>query len=268
MYNTTLVIILKVILVNKYEKIEKFLVQFLYDEVHKAGFSKVVLGISGGVDSAVVAVLARKTFGAHNFLGLLLPASTSSKASLKDAQTLCEAFDIRTETVPIGSLVDTYFEGKEASKLRIGNFSARMRMSALYDISARENALVLGTGNKSEILLGYGTLYGDLACAINPIGELYKTEIFEFAKHLGVPESILTKAPSADLWEGQSDEGEFGFTYAQIDKVLYTHVDEKKDKESLLKLFNKELVEMTLERIEKNRFKGKLPTIASLEGLK
>ena len=251
---------------NTYDRLETFLIQFLDEEVRKAGFSKAVLGISGGIDSAVVAVLAQKTFGVENFLGLLLPASTSSGASLNDAKALCEAFGIRNETIPIGPLVDTYFSNKEASRLRMGNFSARMRMSVLYDISARENALVLGTGNKSEILLGYGTLFGDLACALNPIGELYKTEIFEFAKHLGVPHSILTKAPSADLWEGQSDEGEFGFTYAQIDEVLYAHVDEGKDKTALLKEFDTGLVEMTLERIEKNRFKGKLPTIANLKG--
>ena len=141
-------------------------------------------------------------------------------------------------------------------------------MSVLYDISARENALVLGTGNKSEILLGYGTIFGDLACAINPIGELYKSEIFEFADYLGVPNSILTKAPSADLWEGQSDEEEFGFSYAQIDKLLYAHIEEHLDKEALIASgFEKTLIDMVLERIEKNRFKGKLPTIANLNAL-
>jgi NAD+ synthase len=255
--------------VNKYEKIEKFLIRFLQGEVNKAGFSKAVLGISGGVDSAVVAVLAQKAFGG-NFLGLMLPSSTSSNASFADASALCEKFNISVEKISIGSLVDTYFQDKkEASKLRIGNFAARMRMSVLYDISARENALVLGTGNKSEILLGYGTIFGDLACAINPIGELYKTEIFEFAHHLGVPESILTKAPSADLWEGQSDEGEFGFSYAQIDKLLYAHVEENLDKEALINAgFEKEMVKMALERIEKNRFKGRLPIIATLDELK
>lgn len=254
---------------NKYEKIEAYLVQFLKDEVAKAGFSKVVLGISGGVDSAVVALLARQAF--HNdLLGLMLPASTSSNASIEHASELCEKFGIRYEKIPVGSLVDLYFSHHpDASKLRIGNFSARMRMSVLYDISARENALVLGTGNKSEILLGYGTIFGDLACAINPIGNLYKTEIFELARHLGVPDSILNKAPSADLWEDQSDEGEFGFTYAQIDKVLFAHIEEKKDKNALIALgFERELVETTLNRIESNRFKGKLPTIADLHSVK
>lgn len=253
---------------NKYEKLEKFLIHFLQDEVRKAGFSKAILGISGGVDSAVVAVLAKKVFG-DNFLGLILPSSTSSAASFADASALCEKFNITVEKIFIGSLVDAYFhDKKDASKLRIGNFAARMRMSVLYDISARENALVLGTGNKSEILLGYGTIFGDLACAINPIGELYKSEIFEFADYLGVPNSILTKAPSADLWEGQSDEEEFGFSYAQIDKLLYAHIEEHLDKEALIASgFEKTLIDMVLERIEKNRFKGKLPTIANLNAL-
>lgn len=253
---------------SKYALIESFLIKFLKEEVQKAGFSKAVLGISGGVDSAVVATLAKKAFGG-NFLGLMLPSSTSHKASFEDAQALCEKFNIQTEKISIGSLVDTYFKDKNASKLRIGNFSARMRMSVLYDISARENALVLGTSNKTEILLGYGTIFGDTACAINPIGELYKTEIFEFAAYLGVPESILTKAPSADLWEGQSDEDEFGFTYAQIDKVLYAHVEKNFTPEELISAgFDASLVTMIMERIKNNSFKSKLPTIADLSATK
>lgn len=252
---------------RKYQHIETCLLQFLKEEVFKAGFSKVVLGISGGVDSAVVAILAQKAFG-ENFLGLMLPSSSSSQASFDDASLLCQKFNIRVEKIPIGPLVDTYFTGKNGSNLRIGNFSARMRMAVLYDISARENALVLGTGNKSEILLGYGTIFGDLACALNPIGELYKTEIFEFASYLGVPESILTKAPSADLWEGQSDEGEFGFSYAQIDKLLYAHIENNLNQEALLAQgFDKELVLMVMHKIAANAFKGKLPTIAKINAL-
>ncbi|MDD3344262.1 MAG: NAD+ synthase [Sulfurospirillaceae bacterium] len=254
---------------TKYEKIEKFLISFLQKEVHKAGLSKAIMGISGGIDSAVVAILAQKAFGESSFLGLFLPATTSSPNSLNDAQTLCQKFNIKTEKAPIGELVDTYFKDKEATKLRIGNFSARMRMATLYDISARENALVLGTSNKSEILLGYGTIFGDIACAINPIGELYKTEIFEFATYLGVPESILTKAPSADLWEGQSDEEEFGFSYAQIDKVLMAHIENHLSKEELITAgFDQHLVEMVLQRITANRFKSELPTIANLSTVK
>ncbi|AFL68699.1 NAD+ synthase [Sulfurospirillum barnesii] len=252
-----------------YASLEKYLISFLQDEVKKAGFAKVILGISGGVDSAVVAILAKKAFN-ENFLGVMLPSSTSSKASLEHATELCEKFSIPVEKISIGALSDTYFQDKkEASKLRIGNFCARMRMAVLYDISARENALVLGTSNKSEILLGYGTIFGDLACAINPIGELFKTEIFEFAAHLGVPSSILTKAPSADLWENQKDEEEFGFSYAQIDTVLMAHMKEHKTKAALVASgFESSLVEMIFERIEKNSFKGKLPLIAPVIDIK
>ena len=253
---------------TKYKSIETLLIRFMQEEVQKAGLSKAVVGISGGIDSAVVSILAQKAFGT-SFLGLMLPSSTSHASSYNDAQTLCEKFNIKSEKIFIGDLIDGYFKDKDASKLRIGNFGARMRMSVLYDISARENALVIGTSNKSELLLGYGTIFGDIACAINPIGELYKTEIFEFASFLGVPESILTKAPSADLWEGQSDEDEFGFTYAQIDKVLYAHIEKNFSKEELISAgFEPQLVEMTIERIEQNRFKGKLPTIAALSALK
>jgi NAD+ synthase len=255
--------------VKTYASLEKHLISFLHDEVKKAGFSKVILGISGGVDSAVVAILAKKAFN-ENFLGVMLPSSTSSSTSLEHAKELCEKFSIPVEKISIGALSDTYFQDKkEASKLRIGNFAARMRMAVLYDISARENALVLGTSNKSEILLGYGTIFGDLACAINPIGELFKTEIFEFAAHLGVPTSILNKAPSADLWENQKDEEEFGFSYAQIDQVLIAHIKEHKTKEALIASgFESSLVEMIFERMEKNSFKGKLPQIAPITDIK
>ena len=254
---------------KKYQELENFLISFLKDEVKKAGFSKVVLGISGGIDSAVVAILAQKAFK-ERFLGLVLPSSTTSSQSLKDADELCKLFDIHTQTISIANLVESYFENfKDASRLRVGNFTSRMRMATLYDISARENALVLGTSNKSELLLGYGTIYGDMACAINPLGELYKTEVFEFAIHLGVPESIVKKAPSADLWENQSDEDEFGFSYAQIDKVLYAHIEQKREKEALLDLgFDGKLVEMVLGRTRQNAFKGKLPTIADISALK
>lgn len=253
---------------NTYASLENYLITFLQQEVKKAGFSKVIVGISGGVDSAVVAVLAQKAFQ-ENFLGLMLPSSTSSHASLEHAKELCEKFAIRVETIPIGTLAESYFtQEPNASKLRIGNFCARMRMAVLYDISAREKALVLGTSNQSEILLGYGTIFGDLACAINPIGELLKTEIFAFANHLGVPSSILTKAPSADLWEDQKDEEEFGFSYAQIDEVLACYLKEKKSKEELLALgFDAALVSMIFERMAHNAFKGKLPLIADLSAL-
>ncbi len=253
---------------KKYQIIENFLIRFLKDELYKTDFKNTVVGLSGGIDSAVVAVLAQKAFG-EDFLAIMLPSKSSSQSSLDDAKELCEKFGIANSLVYIGDLVDTYFKDTEATKLRVGNFSARMRMSVLYDISAKNSALVLGTSNKSEILLGYGTMFGDLACAFNPIGDMYKTEIFEFAEHLGVPECIINKAPSADLWEGQSDEEELGFSYEELDAVLKALVDKKlNQKELLQRNFNKEIVNFVINKIDKNKFKRVLPTIAKLDHIK
>jgi len=249
---------------NKYTLIENYLVKFLKDEVYKTGLKNAVIGLSGGIDSAVVAVLAQKAFK-KDFLAVMLPSSSSAKSSFDDAYELCQKFEIKNTSVYIGDLVKSYFKDEKASNLRVGNFSARMRMSVLYDISAQNAALVLGTSNKSELLLGYGTMFGDLASAINPIGDLYKTEIFEFAEYLGVPNSIIKKPPTADLWEGQSDEEDLGFTYAQLDTALKAFVDERLSEEELKnKGFDTELIELITSRIYKNQFKRKLPIIAKL----
>ena len=249
---------------KKYILIENYLIKFLKDEVFKTGLKNAVVGLSGGIDSAVVAVLAQRAFG-ENFLAVMLPSSSSSKSSFDDAQELCKKFNIKNTSVYIGDLVENYFHNKEKSNLRIGNFSARMRMSVLYDLSAKHSALVLGTSNKSELLLGYGTIFGDLASALNPIGDMYKTQVFEFAEHLGVPKSIITKPPTADLWEGQSDEEDLGFTYAQLDKALEAFVDDRLSKKELIKRgFDFELVELITTKIYQNQFKRKLPLIAKL----
>ena len=249
---------------KKYELIENYLIKFLKEEVYKTGLKSAILGLSGGIDSAVVAVLAQKAFD-KNFLAVMLPSSSSSQSSFDDADELCKKFNIINQSVYIGDLVETYFQDKEKTNLRIGNFSARMRMSVLYDLSAKHSSLVLGTSNKSELLLGYGTMFGDLASAINPIGDMYKTDVFAFAEHLGVPQSIIKKPPTADLWEGQSDEEDLGFTYAQLDKALYAFVDERLSKEELIKRnFDTELVELITTKIYKNQFKRKLPIIAKL----
>jgi len=195
----------------------------------------------------------------------MLPSSSSSQNSFDDANELCLKFNIINQSIYIGDLVETYFKDKEATNLRIGNFSARMRMSVLYDLSAKYSSLVLGTSNKSELLLGYGTMFGDLASALNPIGDMYKTEVFSFAKYLDIPSSIITKPPTADLWEGQSDEEDLGFTYAQLDKALYAFVDERLSKDELIeRKFDKELVELITSKIYQNQFKRKLPIIAKL----
>lgn len=246
------------------KKIKQYLISFLKDEVSKAGFEKVTVGLSGGLDSAVVAILCKEAFG-KNLNCVLMPSQFSSQSSIEHAIEVCEKFDIRYDIVSIEPMVSAFLKNMDNDKLRIGNFSARMRMSVLYDISFKEKSLVVGTSNKSELLLGYGTIFGDIACAINPIGEIYKSDEFEFAKLLGVPESILTKAPSADLWEGQSDEDELGHTYKEIDDLLKLMVDDKKSKDELLKLgFEASFIDKINNRMKANAFKGKLPTIAKL----
>lgn len=247
-----------------WKKIKQYLISFLKDEVSKAGFEKVTVGLSGGLDSAVVAILCKEAFG-KNLNCVLMPSQFSSQSSIEHAIEVCEKFDIRYDIVSIEPMVSAFLKNMDNDKLRIGNFSARMRMSVLYDISFKEKSLVVGTSNKSELLLGYGTIFGDIACAINPIGEIYKSDEFEFAKLLGVPESILTKAPSADLWEGQSDEEELGHTYKEMDDLLKAMIDENKSKDELLKLgFEEVFIDKISYRVKANAFKGKLPTIAKI----
>ena len=248
-----------------WQNVKEQLVTFLKDEVSNIGLKKVVVGISGGLDSAIVSVLCKEAFG-DNMNGVFMPSHMSSDASINDAKELCEKFDISYEIVEIAPMVKGYFDNiSNATPLRIGNLSARMRMSILYDISARDNSIVVGTSNKSEILLGYGTLYGDTACAINPIGKLYKSDAFEFAKFLGVTDAIINKKPSADLWEGQSDEAELGYTYKVMDDVLKKLIDENESKEQLLTMgVEEELIDMLQYRVKANAFKGKLPTIADV----
>ena len=247
-----------------WKKIKQDLILFLKTEVEKAGLKKVTVGLSGGLDSAVVAILCKEAFG-ENLNCILMPSQFSSKSSIDDAIELCEKFDIKYEIISIEPMVTGFIKNMNEDKLRIGNFSARMRMSVLYDVSSREKSLVVGTSNRSEILLGYGTIFGDTACAINPIGEIYKSDEFEFARLLGVPENILNKAPSADLWEGQSDEEELGHSYKEMDDLLKIMVDENKSKIELLKLgFEEEFINKIEYRIKANAFKGKLPTIAKI----
>ncbi len=244
--------------------VKKYLINFLREETYKSGLNGGVVGLSGGIDSAVVAILAKYAFE-DKLLCVMMPSQYSSQNSIDDALELSKAFNLETQSVNIGPLIQSYSANQNSTALRVGNFSARMRMSILFDISARENSLVLGTSNKSELLLGYGTLFGDLASAINPIGDLYKSEIFDFASYLGVPDSIINKPPSADLWEGQSDEDDLGYTYAQIDAVLRDYVENRlSPKELIKKGYEQELVNMLVKRIYQNQFKRKPPIIAKL----
>jgi len=248
---------------KRFELLEKFLINFLKDEVYKTSLTKAVMGLSGGIDSAVVAVLAKKAFG-DDLLCVMMPSQFSSKESISDAKELCKKFDLRYEIISIEPMLKAYINDS-MNHLRIGNLSARLRMATLYDISAREKALVIGTSNKSELLLGYGTLFGDLASALNPIGDIYKSDIFKFAEFLGVPNSIISKPPSADLWENQKDEDDLGYTYEQIDKVLEKYVDERLSKKELLEIgFEEKLCDLVINKIYQNQFKRKPPVIAKV----
>lgn len=248
---------------SKYEQISHYLSEFLNQEVRKTGLKKVVVGLSGGIDSAVVAVLAHRVFG-NDLLCIQMPSHYSSQSSLDDADELCRKFSLRSEIHSIEPMLKAYGL-LDMSPLRIGNLSARFRMVTLFDLSARDQALVLGTSNKSELMLGYGTLYGDLASALNPIGDLYKTEIFELARYLEVPDSIIDKPPSADLWTGQSDEAEIGYPYIELDRVLKRYVEDRHTRDELILAGeNSELVDMIISRIYKNQFKRRMPLIAKL----
>jgi len=246
--------------------VRKILVDFIRDEVHNAGFTKGVVGLSGGVDSAVVMPLAAEALGADNVHAIMMPYRTSSKASVRDAQTLVNQLAIHSEEVDISAMVDMYISNvPETEKTRRGNLMARQRMIVLYDISARENALVIGTSNKTELLLGYGTLHGDMACALNPIGDLYKTQIWQLAKAIGVPDQIIDKKPTADLWEGQTDEGELGFSYKSVDDLLYHMIDERHTNEELIERgFEKNFIEKVRRLIKYSQFKRRLPLIAKV----
>lgn len=244
-------------------EIEQKLVAFLQAETAAIGFHRVVVGLSGGVDSAVTAVLCKKAFGADMSV-VMIPSDTTNPIHMSHALMLCEKFDIEAEHVSIKNMLHSY-PLELSTKLRKGNLAARLRMAVLYDVSARDRAIVVGTSNKSEIILGYGTLFGDTACGINPIGSLYKTQIFALAKHLGVIDEIINKAPSADLWEGQSDEDELGYKYKDLDAAMFDIFDNGlKPQEAIEKGHDRGMVEFIMSRYENNVFKTKPPKIAGI----
>lgn len=249
-----------------YRTVEEILLNFICCEVRKVGFEKVVIGLSGGVDSAVSCALATRALGKANVLAVMMPYKTSSPDSLADAKLLAHQLGISYELCEITPMVDAYFAAQQVTdNVRRGNVMARMRMIVLYDISMRDRRLVIGTSNKTELLLGYGTLFGDMASAINPIGDLYKTQVWELAKHLGIPSCIIEKKPSADLWEGQTDEDELGFTYAEVDKLLYQMIDLRLSDEELLKNGTSwEFLSKTRRLVVRNQFKRMTPVIAKL----
>ncbi|MDD5544730.1 MAG: NAD+ synthase [Acidobacteriia bacterium] len=240
--------------------------RFLSDELRKAGFQKAVLGLSGGIDSSVVAALAVRALGANNVIGVMMPYRTSSPQSTEDAVLLAAQIGLSTEKFDISEMADGYLAKRSnLNDTRRGNVFTRCRMIVLYDFSAERNALVLGTSNKTELLLGYGTLFGDLASALNPIGDLYKTEIRQLARFLDIPERIISKPPTADLWAGQSDETELGFSYDEVDRLLYHCVDLRFSGAQLVASgFSESLVTRVVERIRRNQFKRRGPLVCKL----
>ncbi len=244
----------------------QILTGFIRSEVTRAGFEHAVIALSGGLDSALSCFLTAEALGPQNVLAIRMPYKSSSTESLEHAQMVIDALGVQSETVPITDMVDPLFERfPDANKTRRGNAMARMRMIVVYDQSEAFRGLVVGTGNKTEILLGYTTLYGDSASALNPLGDLYKTQVRQLARAIGVPEPIVAKAPSADLWVGQTDEGELGFTYEEVDKLLYLMVDQRYTPEDCVEAgFDPKFVNAVVKRVQRNQFKRVLPPIAKL----
>lgn len=240
--------------------------RFLAEELGKTGLRGVVLGLSGGVDSSLGCALAARALGPERVLAVKMPYRTSAPESETDADLVAAQLRVRTERVEITPMVDAYFAGRpEASDLRRGNYMARARMACLFDLSAREGYLVMGTSNKTELLLGYGTWYGDMASSLNPLGDLYKTQVWQLARHVGLPDRVVSKTPSADLWRGQTDEGDLGITYAAADAILSMLVDERFTVEEVAEAGHPpETVQMVLHMVEHSQFKRRLPIIAKL----
>ncbi len=246
------------------DKVVSEIIAFINEQLKKAGFTRIIVGLSGGIDSSVTAALCVKALGKENVFGVMLPYRKSHPDSLEHAKQVAEQLGIKYEVVDISVMVDSYFKkyAAEADVLRKGNRIARERMCVLYDLSAKYKALVAGTGNRSEIMVGYCTQYGDNACAFEPIGHLYKTEVLELAKILDLPDFVINKEPSADLWEDQTDEKEMGITYSKLDEILYQMLDLKSGKEEMIKQgFSKQETEKVEKMIRNSEFKRNMPPI-------
>lgn len=242
------------------------LTRFIHAEITRTGLTRGVLGLSGGIDSALVAYLAAEALGPENLLCVRMPYKTSSQDSLDHAMLVIQDLGVPHLDIPITDMADGLISKfPDMSDMRKGNIMARCRMITLYDQSEAFKGLVIGTGNKTEILLGYSTLYGDSAHALNPIGDLYKAQVRQLSREVGVPQPILDKAPSADLWAGQTDEQELGFTYEEADKLLYLLVDQRYTPEECVEAgFRREFVETVVRRVRRNHFKRVMPPVAKI----
>jgi len=246
--------------------VTEILCRFIRNEIHRAGFSRAVVGLLGGVDSSVAAFLSCRAIGPEDVLAVTMPYKTSSEATRRDSRAVIEQLGVHSLELPITEQIDAYFARfPDAAQMRLANKCARERMTILYDQSAAFGALVVGTSNKTELLLGYGTQYGDMASAINPVGDLYKTQLYQLAEHLGVPESIRGKTPTGDLWIGQTDEDELGFSYAEVDRLLVLLVDRRWRRGELIAAgFEPEFVDRVSGMIRRNHYKRRMPVIAKL----
>ena len=246
--------------------VEKVLVRFIRDELGRRGCGKALLGLSGGLDSAVCAALAARALGPENVLGLIMPYGRAFPGDVRDARALARRLGIRHKTIDIAPQTDLYFAAHPTdSPVQRGNKMARERMAVLYDHSARDGGLVLGTSNKTELLIGYGTVHGDLACAVNPMGDLYKTQVRRLAVHLRVPAAIRGKAPTAGLWPGQTDEGEIGLAYDELDLILHALVEGRKGRREIVAAgHDPAAVDRVLAMVRRSEFKRAMPPVAKL----
>jgi NAD+ synthase len=245
---------------------QEILTGFIKSEITRVGLSRAVIGLSGGLDSALSCTLAVEALGRENVLAIRMPYKSSSKDSLDHAQLLIDQLGIQSKTVEITNMVEPLFNlDSEISNMRKGNIMARQRMIILYDQSEVFKGLVVGTSNKTEILLGYSTLYGDSASALNPLGDLYKTQIRQLSRAMNIPSPIIDKAPSADLWADQTDEKELGFTYEEVDKLLYLLVDQRYSPQEAIEAgFEEKFVNGVVNRIRRYQYKRMQPPIAKV----
>jgi NAD+ synthase len=246
--------------------VDDYLKRFLLEELHTSGFTEASIAVSGGLDSALVLKLAVDALGASHVHAIFLPYSASSPESTRDAHAMFEFCSVPWQELNISTMADAYLAMQPGiDRLRTGNLLARLRMAVIFDQSKKENALVIGTSNKSELLVGYSTWYGDMACALMPIGDLYKTQVRSLATYLGLPSQIISKPPSADLWAGQTDEGEIGIPYEVLDQILYLLVDQRlSPAEAAAEGFDKNLVDHIEHKIRSSQFKRVAPPIAKV----
>ncbi|TVR20317.1 MAG: NAD+ synthase [Anaerolineaceae bacterium] len=245
---------------------QRILSGFIKDQIEKVGMNGVVVGLSGGIDSALSAYLSADALGAENVLAVRMPYRTSSADSLTDADAVIEALGIRSVTVPISDMADALIaQFPDMNNLRRGNIMARCRMVVLYDQSAAHGLLPVGTSNKTEFLLGYSTIYGDSGVAMHPIADLYKYQVRQLSRAMGVPDPVIDKPPSADLWAGQTDEDELGFRYDDVDQVLFLLVDERYTVDEVIaEGFDAAFVRDVWRRVKANHYKRTMPNVAKI----